>query len=104
MLDGDTEIAQLGTITANTQEKAQTLSFVPTIYTEDGHNTYVAAYFGNTLIDKFPIYIVKNNKVIVNETGFYEFKVSAYGRTNESVDKNTWLDEVNSVPTTFTGV
>lgn len=104
LLDGDTEIAQLGTITANTQEKAQALQFVPTIYTEDGHNTYIAAYFGNTLIDKFPIYIVKNNKVIVNETGFYEFKVSAYGRTNESVDKNTWLDEVNSVPTTFTGV
>lgn len=104
LLDGDTEIAKLGTITANTQEKAQTLQFVPTIYTEDGHTTYVAAYFGNTLIDKFPIYIVKNNKVIVNETGFYEFKVSAYGRTNESVDKNAWLDEVNSVPTTFTGV
>ena len=80
------------------------MSFVPTIYTEDGHNTYVAAYFGNTLIDKFPIYISKNNKVIVNETGFYEFKLSAYGRTNDSVDKNTWLDEVNDVTTTFTGV
>ena len=104
LLDNDTEVAQLGTITANTQEKAQPLSFVPTIYTEDGHNTYVAAYFGNTLIDKFPIYITKNNKVIVNETGFYEFKMSAYGRTNESVDKSTWLDEVNDVTTTFTGI
>lgn len=104
LLDDDTEVAQLGTITANTQEKAQPLSFVPTIYTEDGHNTYVAAYFGNTLIDKFPIYITKNNKVIVNETGFYEFKMSAYGRTNESIDKSTWLDEVNDATTTFTGI
>lgn len=104
LLDNDEVVASLGTITANSQEKAENLQFVPTIYTQEDHETYVAAYFGNTLIKKFPIYIVKNNKVKVNETGFYELKMSAYGRTNDSVTKDQWLDESGNVSTTFTGV
>lgn len=94
----------IGNITANSQEKASPLSFIPTIYTEDGVDTYVAAFFNNTMIEKYPIYIVKNDKVKVNETGFYELKMSAYGKTNDSVDKDSWTDVAGNVTTTFTGV
>jgi hypothetical protein len=40
----------LSTITANSQERASQLSFVPTGYTEEGHHNYLCAYFGEDLI------------------------------------------------------
>jgi len=65
---------------------------------------YIGAYFNNTLIQSFPIYIVKNTSVVVNETGFYELKMSAYGKTNDSVDKDEWRDVSGNVTTTFSGI
>ena len=106
LLDGlaDENPITLGTMTANTQEKAPTLSFVPSIYTEDGHTTYLCAYYGNEMLDKYPIYIVKNDKLVVNETSFYEMKMSAFGKTNESATKDQWFDTTDSINTTFTGI
>jgi hypothetical protein len=94
----------LGQATANSQEKAPTLQFIPTIYTQDGTNTYIAAYYGNTQLAIYPIYIVKNTKITVNETGFYELKMSAYGKTNDSSTKDTWEDTTGNVNTSFLGV
>jgi hypothetical protein len=94
----------LGNITANSREKAAKLSFVPTIYTDSEHDTYVAAYFNDTLLKTIPIYIVRNNKIKVTETGFYELKMSAYGRTNNSNDKAVWKDEAGNITTNFTGI
>ena len=62
------------------------------------------AYFGETLIKAYPIYIVRNTRIVVNETGFYDLKMSAYGKTNESTSKDQWKDETGTVSTTFTGV
>ncbi len=106
LMDGldDANPTVLGTITANSREKAQTLQYIPTIYTQDGHNTYLCAYFGSTRIAAIPIYIVRNTSMSLNETGFYELKMNAYGRTNESVDKDTWLDETSNISTTFTNI
>lgn len=94
----------LGQATANSQEKAPNLQFIPTIYTQEGTDTYLAAYYNNTQIALYPIYITKNNKIVVNETGFYELKMSAYGRTNDSNTKDVWNDASGNVSTTFTGV
>jgi hypothetical protein len=94
----------LGQATANSQEKATTLQFIPTIDTQEGTNTYIAAYYGNTQLAIYPIYIVKNTKIAVNETGFYELKMSAYGKTNESSTKDTWEDTTGNVNTSFLGV
>ena len=94
----------LSTITANNQERATVLSYIPTTYTQEGHETFLGAYFGNTLIDSFPIYIAKNNKVVVNETGFYEVKMSAYGKTNNSSDPAIWNDEAGNIQTSFTNI
>lgn len=106
LLDGldDANPVTLTVATANSQENAPTLSYVPTTYTAEDHSTYLAAYFGETLIQVFPIYIVKNKKVIVNETGFYEVKMSAYGKTNESATKDLWVDQSGNISTTFTGI
>lgn len=94
----------LGQATANSQEKAPNLQFIPTIYTQEGTDTYLAAYYNNTQLGLYPIYITKNNKIVVNETGFYELKMSAYGRTNDSNTKDIWNDVAGNVSTTFTGI
>ena len=102
-LDDETPIV-LGDITANNQERAATLTFVPTIYTEEGISTYVAAYFRNTLLVTLPIYILRNSKIKINETGFYETKMSCYGRTNSSSTKDIWTDETGNISTVFTNI
>ena len=100
----DANPTTLATITANNQERAANLQFIPTIYTEEGHETYLCAYFGNTLLQAIPIYITKNNKVTVKETGFYEVKMSAFGKTNDSATKDSWTDVAGNISTTFTGI
>ena len=100
----DANPVTLATATANTQEKAPDLQYIPTIYTQEGTDTYIVGYYNNTPLVTLPIYIVKNNKIIVNETGFYELKLSAYGRTNDSSDKSVWTDTINNISTTFTNV
>ena len=94
----------LATATANNQEKAPNLQYIPTIYTQDGTDTYLVAYYNNTALATLPIYITKNNKIVVNETKFYELKLSAYGRTNDSSSRAEWVDTTNNVSTTFTNI
>ena len=96
----DPNPAILGEITANNQERAAVLSYVPTIYTDETQ-TYLGAYFGNTLLQAIPIYIVRNTKIKINETGFYALKMTAYGRTNSSSSKSTWTDTTGEVSTQF---
>jgi hypothetical protein len=48
--ENDQNPLTIGNITANSQERAAALSFIPTIYTQEGTDTYIAAYFNNTLI------------------------------------------------------
>ena len=100
----DANPIQLQVATANNQEKAPDLQYIPTIYTQEGTDTYLVGYYNNTALVTLPIYISKNNKIIVNETGFYELKLSAYGRTNESSDRAQWVDSTNNVSTTFTNI
>lgn len=106
MLQGLEDLAptELATATANSQEKAPDLQYIPTIYTQDGTDTYLVGYYNNNPIVTLPIYIVKNSKIVVNETGFYELKLSAYGRTNESSNRSNWNDTTNNVSTTFTNI
>jgi hypothetical protein len=61
-------------------------------------------YYNNSPLVTIPIYIVKNNNITVNETGFYELKLSAYGKTNESSNRAQWIDTVNNISTTFTHI
>ena len=106
MLQGldDQNPITLATATANSQEKAPDLQYIPTIYTQEGTDTYLVGYYNNTALATIPVYILKNNKIVVNETDFYELKLSAYGRTNESSNRTSWEDTNHNVSTTFTGV
>lgn len=94
----------LSTINANTAYEAAELNYIPTIYTDD-QQLYLAAYFRETELTRIPIYITQNDDLKnIYETPNYELKMSAYGRTNDSSDKDTWTDQTSTVSTTFTNI
>ena len=63
------------------------------------------AFFGETELVRIPIFITQNNDLKnIYETANYELKMSAYGRTNDSVDKASWTDVSGEITTTFTNI
>ena len=96
----------LSTMTGNTQTKSSDLQYVPIIYSEYDQNgaplTYISAQFGATELLRIPVQIVQNTDFSVHEVIPYAFKLSAYGKTNSSTEKDQW--EYNGVNTTFTNI
>jgi hypothetical protein len=98
----------LSTITANTREQSQDLSYIPTIYSEYDESsqplTFITAEWNNTELLRIPIQIIQNIDISVYETPYYVFKLSAYGKTNDSPTRNVWADSVGGVEAQFTGI
>ena len=96
----------LSTMTANTQSKSSDLQLVPTIYSEYDQSgnplTYITAEFGNTELLRIPIQITRNTDFTVHEVIPYALKLSAYGKTNSSSQKDSWT--YSNITTTFTGI
>lgn len=95
-------------INASTGYEPDSLKYTPTIYTTN-QQLYLAAYYTasnvETQLIRIPIQIIQNDSLKdIYETGNYELKMSAYGRTNGSADKAIWKDTTNTVSTTFTGI
>lgn len=106
MLEGadDENPIVLGKSNAKTAYEASELNYIPTLYTDD-KQLFVAAYFGESELVRIPIYITQNDDLKnLYETPNYELKMSAYGRTNDSSDKNVWLDSTGNINTTFTNI
>ena len=91
---------------ASSREQASTLNYIPTIfslYNEQSFPlTYLEAKFNNTQLITIPVQIIQNQDISVYETGLYSLKLSAYGKSNESSDKNEW--GYDNIQTTFTNV
>lgn len=96
----------LSTLTANSGSQAADLSFIPSVYSQydEGLNplSYLSAYWDETELLQIPIQIVQNADVRIYETGSYSLKLSAYGKNNNSSDKDSWTH--NLISTTFTGI
>jgi hypothetical protein len=85
--------------------QSEDLRFSPTIYTEEDQ-LYLCAYYDEYKIIELPINITKS-PFIIEETSSYDLKLSAYGKSNKSEDKDVW--EYTNVSgstfdTTFTGI
>ena len=91
------------TLQGQNKVKGEDLKFIPDFYTEQGQETYLVAMAGNSEIDVFPINVSKSSLSIV-EIGNYDLKLSAYGKSNQSVDKNRWEDATHGVTTSFYGI
>ena len=85
------------------RNKGETFKFIPDFTTDDGGDIKLAALIGGTEIEWFPIQVTASTLNIV-ETGGYSLKLSAYGKTNQSPDRDQWVDTVNNVTTTFTNI
>lgn len=94
-------LSVLSTISANSNSESVDLNFIPTVYTQDGDQTYLAAYYREQLIDKICIEINRNTQALISETDNYEVKMSAYGKTN---DEHSWEDNSGNVDATFTNM
>ena len=63
----------------------------------------MAALIDGQEVDVFPLSVTMSS-LSVSETGGYNLKLSAYGKTNSSPDKDSWTDIDNNVTTTFTNI
>lgn len=82
----ETDIA---TIIANKGKVSSELSFVPSIYTTDENPAWLIGYYNNNQLIKIPLNISQSS-IQVYEAPVYDFKLSAYGKINQSTDKAEW--------------
>lgn len=107
--EDDQNPQEFSPIDAQTGYEPDPLAYTPTIYTTT-EQIYLAAYYTayngvETELVRIPIYIIQNSALAnIYETGSYELKMSAYGRTNGSADKAIWKDSTDTITTTFTGI
>lgn len=83
--------------------RGETFKFIPDFYTEVGQSIYLVALINNQEVDVFPMSITQST-LSLSETGGYSLKLSAYGKTNLSPDKDQWVDRINNVSARFTNV
>ena len=90
--------------------RGEALNFIPDFYTVssqgqqiDTTTLLVALNENGNEIDQFPIE-VEASKLSISETGGYDLKLSAYGKTNQSPDKDQWEDRTNNITTSFTNI
>lgn len=85
-------------------DNAPQLKFIPEIAQSiDDGATLVAKYVKNsvaTVIDSFPI-IISQSSYNIQETSDAVFKLSAFGKSNQSEDKNSWVDTISGASTLF---
>lgn len=84
--------------------KPDQLRFISSVSADHSiDNSFLVARisFNGVLTDvgEFPIDVVEKQLIISESQG--SLKLSAYGKTNSSDDKNQWNDQVNNVTTTF---
>lgn len=91
------------TLQGQNKQSGELLKFIPDFYTENGDEVYLVAMIGNTEVDQFPFQVAKSKLSIV-EIGNYDLKLSAFGKSNLSVDRNRWEDISHNISTTFYGI
>lgn len=97
-----TTYTPITTIIGKNRYSSETLRFIPDFY-NNGREIYLVALYNGTEIDEFPINVSQSNLSISEVTGV-KLKLQAYGKTNQSVDKDSWVDLNNNITTTFTNV
>lgn len=92
----------IATIEGQNKTPSENLRFIPDFYTS-GNEVYLCALYNGTEIDAFPLQVTQSTLSIV-ETGGYNLRLQAYGKSNQSPDRAQWEDAYNNVTTTFTGI
>ncbi len=85
--ESSNESQELGTFTIDKYTES-TLNFIPSLATDSNKQIYLIAIFDEEEIKRVPIYITPGKGFI--EQGGYIFKLSAYGRRNDSSGNQEW--------------
>lgn len=93
---------QLATIQGSNNNISEPLRFIPDFSTDD-NPVYLVAMYNGSEIDAFPLIVAPSTLSIV-ETGGYNLKLSAYGKSNSASDRDIWDDSTNNITTTFSGI
>ena len=81
--------------------KPEQLTFIPaTPLSYDDDLSYLVAQVNGQDIAIYPM-SVESSSMNIAEYGNYSLKLSAYGKTNASENRTSWVDEANGVYTTF---
>jgi hypothetical protein len=102
--DGESTYNPITIVEGQNYNRGETLKFIPDFNTEDYVGTKLVALDeqGNE-IDAFPLEVAAST-LSITETGGYDLKLSAYGKTNNSPDRDSWSDTANNVTSTFTNI
>ena len=84
----------------NKGTESETLTFIPDEPLLESDNAYLVAKYNDTIVDQYRI-IIDKSSVNIQETSDYNLKLSAYGKSNSSNEKNIWKDFANNKETTF---
>lgn len=98
--DGTYAYDNLTTMTGDKGSASETLRFIPEYAISEKDNAYLVARYNKIDIDAYKI-IIDGSSLSVVETSDYNLKLSAYGKTNNSNDKNVWKDTQNNKWATF---
>ena len=97
---------EIATILGIKNSKPDNINFIPgehLVYSDD--NSFLVAYVirGGEKIEiaAYPLSIDKSN-ITISENTNYSLKLSGYGKSNNSEQKNQWIDNENQIYTTFT--
>lgn len=90
------------TIEGQNKVPSENLRFIPDFYTT-ASEVYLVALYNGTEIEAFPMQVEQSSLSIV-ETGGYNLRLQAYGKSNQSPDREQWIDSYNNITTTFTGI
>ena len=101
--NNETTYTPITTLDGANYNKGETLKFIPDFQTDTNPNTFLVALIGGQEVDVYPLDIATST-LSISETGGYNLKLSAYGKTNSSPDKDIWKDRTNNITTTFTNI
>ena len=96
----------ISSVQASSRQQAPDINYIPTIFSEYDEQsfplTFLQAKYKNIELVRIPVQIIQNQDVNVYETGMYSLKLSSYGKSNNSSDKDEW--EFNNITTDFTNI
>ena len=103
-VNNETSYTNIANLTGINQTVFQPLNFIPSeTFTENDSIRLVAGFRNNNEfveIDSWPFEVDASQFSIVETSGM-DFKINAYGKTNNATDKGDWKDSVKNVQASF---
>lgn len=85
------------------EQMSDALQFIPDVHQTQADGATLVAKYNDTVLEEFPI-IIDESSYKIQEASETMLKLSAFGKSNSSEDKDSWIDSIGGVTTTFNNV